>query len=373
MDMLQSMVQEFVEFVRIDAETGHEGAIADLAEARLAQLGLSVARDDAGSHFGGETGNLIGRLVGPRVDQAREPVLLCAHLDRVVPGRGVKPLVLEDRITSSGDTVLAADDVAGIVAILAGLRLALDTQEQLPPVEVAFTVSEEFGLRGSKHMDYSLLKSRVGYVLDAAGPVGTVIIASPTHVVLNVAISGRAAHAAINPEDGVSAIQIAGEAIASIPFGRLDHRTTANIGSVHGGSATNIVCDRVDLSCEVRSLHHDRSLALAEEYANTFRDAAERRGGSAHVDTLVHYHCYRVAPTSPVVARAERVFAALGRTCTLGTTMGGSDANNFNQHGIESVCLGMGFEQVHSCRETIPLDQLLCAAQMVRELILAGE
>lgn len=373
MDTCSSMLQEFLEFVEIDAESGHEGAIASLAEIKLAHLGMSVARDDAGSHFGGEAGNVIGRLVGPRVDHTREPILLCAHLDRVTPGNGVRPRVMEDRIASSGDTVLGADDIAGVVAILAGVRLALDTQLPLPPVEVVFTVSEEPGLRGSKHMDYSLVKSRIGYVLDAAGPVGTVIVASPTHVALNVAITGRSAHAALNPEDGISAIQIAAEAMAKIPFGRLDRETTSNIGAVHGGSATNIVCDRVDVRGEVRSLDNTRALTLAEQFADVFRHTAEQRGGSARAEIAVHYPCYRVAPASSVVARAERVFAVLGRTCTLGTTMGGSDANMFNLNGIDSVCLGMGFEQVHSCRETMPLDELICAAHMVRELILAGE
>jgi tripeptide aminopeptidase len=359
------MVDEFVKLVQIDAESGHEGPMADAVEAKLVELGLEVGRDDAG--------NVIGRLAGPRVDGSWEPIILCAHLDRVVPGNGVSPVVEDGAIRSSGDTVLGADDVAGIVAILAGLRLALEAGAPLPPVETVFTVGEEEGLRGSRLMDYFKVKAKRGYVFDAAGPVGTVIVGSPTHVDLDVTITGRAAHAAINPEDGISAIQIAAEAMANLPFGRIDQETTANIGVVAGGVASNIVCDKVKIQGEVRCLVHDRAVSLSDEFAEVFKAAANRRGGSAEIVTWVKYQCYRVPDDSPTVERARRAIEKLGRKCVLSTTMGGSDANMFNLHRIESVCMGMGFEQVHSCRETMPISELEAAGNLVRELILAEE
>lgn len=360
------MIEEFCTLARIDAQPGREAAISNIAAAKLESLGFEVIRDDAGKHFGGETGNVIGRLPG---DKGGDPILLCAHLDRVAPGNGIEPVVLEDRIISSGNTVLAADDLVGVVAILAGMRLALAECVALPPVEVVFTVCEEKGLAGSKHMDYSAVRSRIGYVLDAARPVGVVVLQSCTHIGLEVTVNGRAAHAGINPEEGISAIQIAAHAIAQIPFGKVDADTTANIGVVNGGYATNIVCEKVSLSAEVRSLDHTRALSLAKEFTGCFRETAAAYSASAEASTSVYYPCYRVDSDSQVALRVQNALSRLGRPAVFERSMGGSDANMFNLHGVESVCLGVGFEQVHSCRESIAISELVAAARLVRELV----
>ncbi|HAI86441.1 MAG TPA: peptidase M20 [Firmicutes bacterium] len=360
------MVDEFCALARIDAESGREGELSNVVAAKLEDLGLEVVRDDAGRRFGGETGNVIGRLPG---QMGGEPILLCAHLDRVAPGCGIQPVVLEDRIVSSGDTVLAADDIVGVVAILAGMRLALAECVDLPPIEVVFTVSEENGLAGAKYMDYSAVRSKMGYVLDAARPVGTVVLRSPTHIGLEVAIHGRAAHAGINPEEGISALQIAADSLMRIPFGKVDDHTTANMGVVKGGHATNIVCEHVDLSGEVRSLDHPRALRLAEELAECFRKTAAAHGGSAEVSISIHYPGYRIDSDSQVALRVQSALSRLGRSTVFESSMGGSDANMFNSHGIESVCLGVGFEQIHSCRESTAISELVVAAGLVRQLV----
>jgi tripeptide aminopeptidase len=365
-NLAADMVEEFCSLARIDAESGCEREISDVTAAKLESLGFEVIRDDAGKHFGGETGNVIGRRSG---GIEGEPILLCAHLDRVAPGKGVKPIVLEDRIVSSGDTVLAADDLVGVVAILTGMRLALSDDVALRPIEVVFTVSEEQGLAGARNLDYSAVKSKLGYVLDAARPVGIVVLSSPTHIGLEVSIRGRAAHAGLNPEEGISAIQIASEAVSRLPFGKLDDQTTANIGVISGGLASNIVCEQVVLSGEVRSLDHERAMNLAKEFTSCFDEAAMMRGGQAEISASVHYPCYHISNNSQVVLRVQKALSRLGRTAVFESSMGGSDANMFNCHGIESVCLGVGFEQVHSCRESVAISELVAAAELVRELV----
>ena len=219
----RALVDEFIELVSIDAESGDEAEIATRVMSKLGEIGLDVEMDDAGTKFGGNAGNVIART------GEGDPIILCAHLDRVKPGRGIKPVVENGIIRSSGDTVLAADDISGVVAILAGLREA-KKHKRLRAVEVIFTVSEEDRLQGSRNLDYTRIRSKMAYVFDASGPVGTVVISSPTHVGFEAHITGQAAHAAINPEDGVSAIRAAAFAISKLPFGWVDDDTTANVG-----------------------------------------------------------------------------------------------------------------------------------------------
>lgn len=363
---MKSVIDEFCQLVRIDSHSGEERNMSDMLCSKLEELDFKVKRDGAGRQFDGQTGNIVGRLEG---EEGLPPIILCAHMDRVAPGRGVTPIVSDKSISSSGDTVLGADDVAGIVSILSGIRLALDLGIKRRPLEVVFTASEENGLLGAKHMDYSLVKSKLAYVFDGAKPVGTIITASPTHIRIKADMKGRSAHAANNPEDGISAIQVAAEAITRLPFGKIDEETTANMGVIEGGIDTNIVCERATVLGEVRSLAHGRALDLAGEFSEVFKNAAEERGATAEVILHTHYMCYKIPDEAPVVAHAVLALSGLGLPVSIDFSMGGSDANMFNANGIESVCLGMGFRQVHSCREEMPIEELANAICLVYGLV----
>jgi len=367
---MEDVIEEFCRLVRTDSHSGEEGDMSETVGSKLKELGFEVTKDDAGRHFGGNVGNIVGRLEG---EKGLPPIILCAHMDRVAPGRKVVPVVSEESIVSSGDTVLGADDVAGIVSILSGLRLASDLGAKLRPVEVIFTASEENGLLGARYMDYSLVKSKMAYVFDGAKPVGTIITASPTHIRIKADMKGRSAHAANNPEDGISAIQLAAEAITRLPFGKIDEETTANIGVIEGGIDTNIVCERAMILGEVRSLVDERALDLASEFSEVFKNAAAERGATAEVILHTHYRCYKIPDEAPVVAHAVSALSALGMPASIDSSMGGSDANMFNANGIQSVCLGMGFRQVHSCREEMPIDELANAICLVYGLVTVKE
>lgn len=369
LDLRARLIDEFCELVRVDSEPLEEADLAQVVERKLAELGFEVERDDAGEQIGGNCGNLIARLPSGACCDG-EPILLCAHLDRVPPGKGVKPRVDGDRIVSSGDTVLGADDVAGLVAILAGMRMARRKRSALPPLEVAITVCEEKGLQGSRHLDYSKLQSKVGFVFDAARPVGVVISGAPTHIKFDVDVIGRAAHAGINPQDGVSAIRAAGAALSRVPFGWVDKNTTANIGMIKGGEAMNIVCERVHLVGEVRS--HDDAVAerVLKEIEACFAYEAARSGAELDFQGSVLYRSYRVGRDSDAVKLLGSALGNIGRSMTLELSNGGTDANQFNAHGIESVGLGIGFEQAHSTRESIAVEELVAAAELARCLIL---
>ncbi len=363
------LIEEFCNLARVDSEPYEEADLAEVIERSLLELGFEVERDNAGERIGGNSGNLIAKLPGNRCSDAKS-ILLCAHLDRVPPGKGVKPRLDGDRIYSSGDTVLGADDVAGLVAILAGMRMARKAQSTLPPLEVAITVCEEKGLQGSRHLDYSKLQSKMGFVFDAARPVGVVIAGAPTHIKFDVDIIGRAAHAGINPQDGVSAVRTAGAALTRVPFGWVDENTTANIGMIQGGEAMNIVCERVHLVGEVRS--HDDAVAerVLGQFKECFAEEAANSGARAEFEASTLYRSYRVDEKSDTVQLLGRALHAIGRSMTLELSNGGTDANQFNAHGIESVGLGIGFEQAHSTRESIAVDELVAAASLACCLIL---
>ncbi|HEY3379424.1 MAG TPA: M20/M25/M40 family metallo-hydrolase, partial [Armatimonadota bacterium] len=232
------LIETFLTLLAINAPSRREGAIAKHLRTVLEELGLTVCVDDAGEHLGGETGNLIARLPG-NIDAP--PLLFCAHIDTVAPTEGLHVQRGNGEIRSDGATILGADDRAGVAAILEMLRALLESGARRPPLEIVFTVAEEIGVMGSMLLDYAQLTARYGFVPDTSGPVGIIVTRAPAQRHLHITIHGKAAHAGMTPEHGISAITVAARAIARMEQGRIDEETTANIGIMHGGKATNIV------------------------------------------------------------------------------------------------------------------------------------
>ena len=154
-----SMLKEFLELIQIPVQSRDERKIADVVKQKLLDLGLTVEEDKAGEKLGGNTGNLIGRLAGASEVPS---ILLSAHLDRVRNSGAIHPVVneAEDLIKSDGTSILAADDVSGLCAVLDGLRRVKESGKPHGPVEVVFSVCEEIGVQGSGQLDFSKLKSK---------------------------------------------------------------------------------------------------------------------------------------------------------------------------------------------------------------------
>ncbi|HOV78782.1 MAG TPA: M20/M25/M40 family metallo-hydrolase [Bacillota bacterium] len=362
----ERIVKEFLELAGIDSVSGKERQIADRLKAKLAGLGLEVYEDAAGTLVGSDTGNIIGRMSG----SGRGPVLmLCSHMDTVEPGSGVKPVIEQGVIRSSGDTVLGADDKAGIAAILEVLRLLKENRIEHGGIEVVFTIWEEGGLFGSKNLDFSLLKARTGFVLDSDGPPGTIITRAPSQDRIGATIIGRAAHAGINPEDGINAIEVAGHAIARMKLGRIDHETTSNIGVIAGGKAVNIVPDSVSLEGEARSLNAEKRKAQTESICRAIRETASRFGASADIKVETLYLDFDLGEEAPPVKIAVRAAENLGLTYLLGKTGGGSDANIFNSRGISTAVLGIGMKKPHTTEEYINVSDLAGNARYLFEIV----
>lgn len=304
------LVDSFLTLVRIDSESGQEGAVRDYLKERLQNLGMEVYEDGAGRALGGEAGNLIawrpGKLSGPSI-------FLGAHMDTVVPGRGVKPVLEDEIIRSSGDTVLGGDDKAGVAVIMEALQVIDERNIPHPPLEVIFTVSEEQGLMGSKHLDFTRVRSRMGFVLDSDGETGHIVVRAPTQNEFSLTVLGRAAHAGMNPEEGLNAICLVAYAINHLNIGRIDEETTCNLGIISGGRARNIVADRVELKGEVRSLTPAKLDAVTGEMMAVFEEKVREKGGRCEVEVRHLYPAINLDPEEPVVQIAVRAARALGK------------------------------------------------------------
>lgn len=366
----ERMLAEFYELVRIKCSTRAEREVADIVKARLTTVGLQVEEDDVGAKIGGNCGNVIGLLKG---NVPAAPVLmLSAHLDSVEPCAGINPQLKDGVITSGGDTVLGADDKSGVVGILEALRIIRENGIAHGDIQVVFTVAEEGGVNGSKNMDRSRLKADFGYVLDSGGSPGRIINAAPGQNSIKVIVRGKTAHAGVAPEDGINAIVMAGKAMAELKQGRIDAETTANVGVIKGGQATNIVPDYVEIACEARSRNPEKLAAQTKHMVDTFEQVAAANGAKAEVTVKGAYDPYVLTADMPVVALARRAVESIGLTPVLEATGGGSDANFFNAFGVPSAVLGTGMSKVHTTAEYIKEADLYKTAELVVAIIKAA-
>lgn len=366
---LDRMTGEFLEMVRVDSVSGKERKIANLLKLKLENLGMEVFEDGAGKRFNSETGNLIARLPG-----TGPPLMICAHMDTVEPGRGVRPVVDGGIIRSSGDTVLGADNKAGIAIILEAVRLIFENRISHPSLEVVFTVFEEGGLLGSKNMDPGVLSSKMGYILDSGGPPGTIVTQAPTQDRITATVFGRSAHAGVCPEKGINAIEVAARAIAGMKLGRIDGETTSNIGVISGGKATNIVPDNVYIQGETRSLNRDKKDLQTRLITEKMYETAAAASARVEVGVENLYREFNIARDRDVVRTAIRAAESLKIKPSLESTGGGSDANIFNEMGIESVVLGIAMQNVHTTDEFIRIEDMeTCCRYLVEIIRTAGK
>jgi len=365
------LLNTFFEMVSIDSPSLGERNLCDHLAESLSGLGFELYEDNAGELLGGTSGNLYGYLDG---DSALEPLLFSAHMDTVEPSQG-KKAVLHDggRITSGGDTVLGADDLAGTAAILEALRSISEHNHKHRPIEVLFTVAEEIYCKGAGVFDYSRLKSREAYVLDLAGPVGTASNKAPTILSFAVTVTGKASHAGFAPEDGIHAIAVAAEAVSRVQMGQLDGETTCNIGLIEGGTALNIIPDRCIVKGEIRSYSHEKALKQMERVKQEFIDAAKPFGATVEVEADCHIEAYETDAGHPVVKRFEAACASLSPPFSLSPTFGGSDNNHFAKHGISGLVIATAMNNCHSCAEYTTVKELERITGLVTALITGKE
>lgn len=355
------LLATFLDLVRIDSPSGEEAACAAYCAAALEQLGFDVAFDDSATLTGSDTGNLLATLEG----DVAQTLVLSAHLDCVEPCRGVEPVVADGIIFSAGETILGSDDKAGIAAIIDASRRIVESGSPRPTIKCVLTVQEEVGLTGAKALSPGAAEGDLCLVLDAAGSPGGIIVGAPTHYTFKAAFTGVAAHAGVSPEKGVSALRMAADAIMRMELGRLDEDTTANVGSIHGGTATNVVAAQVVLTGECRSLVRTRVEAVREAMHAAMLDAASAASGSVEVEWTREYEGFDADPDSARVRLVTQACTDAGLTPMLLRTGGGSDANIIAATGVPTLALSCGMEGVHGVDEEIALSSLVELTDLV--------
>jgi len=363
------IIEEFMEMTKIDSETRNEREIADYLRLKLESLGLDVFEDDAGSKIGGNAGNIIAQLPGKN---NIKKILFSCHMDTVQPGKGIEPILVEGIIKSQGDTILGADDKAGISAILEMLRVIKEEEIEYGPLQIIFSVAEEGGLHGAKNLDPKHINAQLAYVLDSSGPAGHMVIQGPAQNQVDAVITGKAAHAGMAPEEGINAIQIAARAIARMKIGRVDEETTSNIGVIKGGKATNIVPDKVWLEGEARSLNRDKLDKQSQHMKECLLRAAEELGGQVDVKINLNYPEICLSEDDEVITIAKMAAKNLGFAIVLEKTGGGSDANILSGYGISTLNIGIGMEKVHTTDEFITVENLVNNARFLVEIVKAA-
>jgi tripeptide aminopeptidase len=362
----EAIADEFCELVRIDSLSGQELKLAMLLIERLRDIGLAVHFDEAGKPIDGQVGNLWATI--PASAEGLPAIMLNAHMDTVKPGSGIQPVREGDIISSAGDTILGADDKAGLAIILAVARKLIKENPSHGDIHIVFTIAEETGLTGARNMDYESFHADYALVLDG-GQDFAVYTAAPSAVRITYTITGEAAHSGVCPEKGISAIQAAAIAIADMELGRIDERTTANVGIISGGEARNIIPPSCTVQAEARSHDADKLSAQVAHMRSCMEAACQEVGALLQVEEPHSYHAFDLPDDHPLVAVALEVAADLGHKAETLRGGGGSDANVFNERGIPAIIMPTGAATAHTLDETLDVPKMAASAEYLYEVI----
>lgn len=362
----ERLLNTFMEYVKTDSETRNEKAIGEKITADLKKLGLEVYTDEAGKKLNSNGNNVYCFVPGTNES---ETMLFSAHMDTVTPGVGIEPYIEGDYIKSRGDTILGGDDKAGVVAILEALRTI--TENNLPhrPMEIVFSICEEGGVNGVKQVEFSKLKSKKGIVIDSGGSPGTIITEAPGQTRISVRIKGKTAHAGAHPEDGISAIMVAAEAVSKMKLLRVDSETTANIGTFKAEGPTNIVSPLVKIVAEARSHSVDKLNKQTEHMIECLKSACEKYGAKLEYSTENCYYSFVLNPEDEHIKMISDVCESLGLEVLKIPSGGGSDANIYNLNGITTVNMGAGMELAHTTDERLNIEDFKNAAKVVLKIM----
>ncbi len=363
----ERLVRLFSELVAIDSPTFGERAVANHLKKKLSEFGITFLEDDAGVHMNGNCGNLFAYVPG---EESLEPLLFCTHMDTVEPSCGKEAVLHDDgKITSRGNTVLGADDFAGVAAVLEALYVLKETGKKHHPIELVFSAAEERYCTGIRYFDFSKCEAKTGFVLDLTGEVGTAALAAPTVLTFTITLKGRAAHAGFAPETGINTVTAMAKAISMMQQGWLDKETTLNFGVVTAGKSGNIVPDLCEVRGEIRSSVHERAMEVYGDVCTAFQNAADEVGAAVSFAHDVPLHAYRVDETSGALGRFERACNKVGIPMQTTETFGGSDNAAMQLAGIDGIVVSNAMYNCHGTDEYTTVEDLKKTAELVYHLL----
>lgn len=386
----ERLINGFIDLAKIASPSRHEAPMAAVLVPMLEELGFSVRIDDSAPVTGSDTGNIIALLPGTVPGR----IAFSAHMDTVEPCEGIevkrevrpagslaqRPVDAagnpfpEDApvevLCSAGQTILSADDKAGIAAIMEGVRTVVKKGAPRPDIQLVFTTCEEISLLGASALADDVFEPGTPcFVLDANGRPGSIVVEAPCHFTFFADFYGTAAHAGIEPEAGVSAIRMAANAVDAMQLGRLNERTTANVGFIEGGCTVNVIPEHCHMRGECRSLVREEALAQKEAMTAAMERAAAEAGGRVEITWEFSYPevCYdREDPLVIRIMDAARLSGLVPRKVRTG---GGADANVMGQKGARAITLGIGMTDIHSEEEYIAVRDVEGCARLVEVLI----
>jgi tripeptide aminopeptidase len=356
------IIDLFLELVQINGVSGQEADVAAFIKHYLGDLGLEVTEDEAHIQSDGSVGNLTCR-VGTGGN-----TLLLAHMDTVRPTKDLKPVVHADRITSSGDTILGADNRAGVSVVLSSIRKAVESPDAYSDFSASFTISEETHLTGSKLLEVDPA-IEMAYAFDSGYRPGHLIHGSYGAQSFLIEVQGRAAHAGLAPEKGINAIWVAAQALAQLETGRLEDQSTLNFGAIAGGSTTNVVPDSVIIKGETRALTRERGTEILGHVFEVFDQVTKEYGARAECKSRWEFTPFKISPDATIYGRVVQAMEQVGITPIPLIAAGGSDANSLNDNGIPAVNLGIGAQNCHSNEEFILIEDLLTVEAIAEALL----
>ncbi|HEY4551792.1 MAG TPA: M20/M25/M40 family metallo-hydrolase [Bacillaceae bacterium] len=357
----------FLDLAKINGPSTKEQLVADYLREELPKLGFTLEFDEAHKNFDGEVGNLVAWREG--TDPSIPPLFFSTHMDTVLPTEGLKPVIKDGVIHSDGTTILGADDRAALAAYLEAIRAIIESGVPHGPIEFILTVNEQPGLVGARYMDYSKAKSKTGYIFDSSGDVGQIILKGPYSSRIWMDVQGNAAHIALNAEEGNSAFLIAAEGLANMKLGAIDDETLANIGVIKGGELTSIIPGSVTVGGEVRSFSKDKLDQQLQHMEEVMKQAAEKKGGKVEVNIEKKYSGFDIPEDHILTKTAQNAAGNINVKPWLTETLGGADTNVLNENGLTCLTLGLGFQNIHSFRECISVENLINTGRLTAALI----
>ncbi|MHB8635811.1 MAG: M20/M25/M40 family metallo-hydrolase [Fimbriimonadaceae bacterium] len=362
------LVQLFLNLCSINSPALAEADVVAWAKGHLCAAGLEVHEDDAGAKIGGTGNNLIVWLRGTLADAPK--VFLSAHFDTVEPTDGLSWEEQAGVFRSTSDTILGADDYAGMAPAVEAILALKESGQPHGDVCLLLSVAEEIGLKGASVLDVENLGLDFGFVLDTGPPVGSYVTRTATHDKLEFTIRGKPAHAGKDPEKGINAIQVVAAAVHDMRLGRIAPETTANLGMIQGGTGSNVVCPSVTIRAEARSTSVEDLDAQVDHMIQKFEAAAREFGATVEVVHDRHYRSYEVSEATTVVQIGQAASRSLGLEPTLRTTLGGSDANVYNAKGLPCIVMATGMTDIHTHSEHVSRADLVLTARLALACLL---
>ncbi|MCG9479638.1 MAG: M20/M25/M40 family metallo-hydrolase [Actinomycetia bacterium] len=362
------LLDTFFKLLKVKSPTRNEREIVEYVKNILEDMGLKVSIDDSGKNFGSNSGNITA-LFSNKYKLEGQPIFLNAHLDTVELTGEVEPVLKNGRIVNSNQgCILGGDDKVAVAAIIEAVRVIMEKKIATPDIYLLLTVGEECGIFGAKYIDLEKVRAKYGFTFDADGDIGTIINKAPYQNSFYINFKGKAAHAGIEPEKGINAIEMSSSFVQLCKFGRLDDYSTANVGIIRGGKAKNIVPDKVYMEMEARSLYVDRLNEITDQFLKNARIVEEKYKAKIDVKVEREYDGFDIKEDDISLSIARSAIEKLGIKPRLKATGGGSDVNIINSRGKVAVNLSAGMEKVHTCKEYVKVEQLILLSSLMVEI-----